>query len=609
MRRLVLAVVAFAVLVLAGPLAAQPVRGLIVKLRDGQASSNPAGLLPRELVASVARAEGIELRGQAFLGRKHHVLRLARPLEGASLDAALRRLRLRPEVASVEPDVLLKRLAVPNDPGYAQQWHLQSPAAFASALDMPAAWDRSTGLPGVTVALVDSGIVKSDLELAGRFWPGYDFVSDPDIANDGDGRDADASDPGDWVSAADVRTPAFRGCIVEDSSWHGTFIAGQIAAVTNNLQGIAGINWNNRVLPVRVAGKCGALLSDLLAGVMWAAGLQVDGAPVNPNSAKIINISFGGDVACNSGTDTAYQDAIDAVTAAGSLVVVAGGNGYGAQLRRPADCRGVLAVGAVRQDGLKEDYSSVGPGMGLMAPGGPLYSLSNTGTLGPVADSYDLKEGTSFSAPLAAGVASLMLSLNPALTPARLIVRMRAAARPHIFNSAYATCSNHNGVNTTCNCTVDTCGAGLLDANNATRLALAPVAIAQAPATVAAGAVVTLDGRASAAATGSQLTAWQWSQVSGPAVFVAGSDQALASVSLPSQTATFGFQLVVADDSGRTDAMTVTVTAGTGGGSGDGGGTGGAPATGGGTTGWLWSAGLWLLAGLAWCRRGRARAA
>ena len=593
MRRLLLACLALAAWLATGPLAAQPVRGFIVQLRDSGAQAPQRA---RDQLEAVARAEGLGLRGQAALGRRHHLLRLAQPLRGAALDSALRRLRLRPEVASVEPDVVLRRMALPNDPGFSQQWELQSPFSFPSALNMPPAWDRTTGHPGVTVAVLDSGILKNHPDIAGRFWPGYDFVSDVDAANDGDGRDADSSDPGDWVSGPESQTPAFQGCQVEDSSWHGTFIAGQIAATTNNLQGVAGINWNSRILPVRVAGKCGALLSDLVAGLLWSAGLPVEGVPANPNPARVVNISFGGDAPCASGN--VYQEAIDSVTAAGTLVVVASGNGFGQQVTRPADCRGVLAVGAVRQDGLKTSYSSIGPSLGLMAPGGPLFSLTNAGLRGPGADSYGFKEGSSFSSPQAAGVASLMLSLNPALGPAQLIARMRAAARPHAFNPSFATCSNASSVNTACNCTVATCGAGLLDANRATQLALDPVAAIAPVPSPPAGTTIALDGSASAAASGSRIATWQWSQLSGPVLVLAGASQPVASVALPAQSATFAFLLTVVDEAGRTDQATLTVVSVAA--------SGNPPAAGGGggATDWLWGAGLWLVALCAsWRRR------
>jgi serine protease len=319
----------------------RPVRGLIVEMRAPAARATETPQAVRERVRSAAQASGIVSTDLRALTERHHHLRFATVTDIAQARALATRLRANPEVLSVEPDVLIRRQAVtPNDPLFtSRQWNLQAAGARAAAINMPAAWAVTTGTP-VTVAVVDSGILPHP-ELAGRILPGYDFVSEVEFANDGNGRDADPSDPGDWVSVQDQRTTVFAGCDVATSSWHGTFIAGQIAAVADNGEGIAGIHWNGRILPVRVSGKCGAFLSDLLDGLRWSAGLAVTGAPANANPARVINLSLGGDAACSS----AYQSVIDEVTAAGTLIVAAGGNEGGA-VRRPADCRNVFAVGA-----------------------------------------------------------------------------------------------------------------------------------------------------------------------------------------------------------------------------------------------------------------------
>jgi serine protease len=310
-----------------------------------------------------------------------------------------------------------------------------------------------------------------------------------DYANDGNGRDADPSDPGDWVTAADkTALPAlYSFCDVAPSSWHGTFIAGQIAAVANNSAGITGINWGGQVLPVRVSGKCGALLSDILDGMRWAAGLSVVGVPANPNPARVINLSFGGDTACSR----SYQDVIDEIGKAGSLLVVAAGNSSG-PLTRPADCAGVLAVGAAQADGAKTYYSDFGGNVALLAPGGDpnlaslrIYSTTNNGTQGPAADTYGYKLGTSFAAPLAAAVASLMLSVDSTLTPAQLIERLKGSARPHVSNTSYPQCAP--GISVACACTTSTCGAGLLDANAALASLSTPLATTASASVTASG--------------------------------------------------------------------------------------------------------------------------
>jgi serine protease len=466
-------------------------RGLIVELKP--ATPNPNQQTPQAMqamhdqLASVAGMAGLPAPDAAprRVGARGYLMRFNAPLQGAALDAAVQSVAANPAVQSVSPDVLMHRLDMtPNDPGFinGDQWYLRAPsdpAGGAAALNTPPAWDVTTGLASQVVAVVDSGALFNHADLASQFIAGYDFITDVAAGNTGLGRNPDASDPGDWVSLADLRNPALiaLGCQPSDlgpSSWHGSFIAGIIGAASNNAIGVTGIDWNTKILPVRVAGKCGAYLSDVIDGLRWAAGAPVDGVPGNPTPARIINISLGSDQACVP----AYQSAINDAVARGSLVVTAAGN-TNAALGNPAGCSGVLAVGAVRQDGLKTFYSSFGAGMGLMAPGGAgedalpndvIWSASNTGARGPMQDDYADSVGTSFSAPMAAGVAALMLAANPSLTPAQLIALMQQSARPFPSNPNYPACGR--GVNTACNCTPQTCGAGLLDANAAVQLAL-----------------------------------------------------------------------------------------------------------------------------------------
>ncbi len=618
MRHLLAFVLAGMTLVAAFPAQAQVARGLIVKLKDASgATAVSAREQPRQMrerLSQVAQDSGLPMEVAsvsanavpALIGQGHHLMRFARPMQGEALDAAVRRLRLHPDVAWVEPDVLMKlaQSASPNDPAWlsGKQDHLKDPATYAGGMNIVPAWGRTTGGP-VVVAVLDTGVRFDHPDLAGKLLPGYDFVSEVEYANDGNGRDADASDPGDWVSAFDRSSqPALFGtCSQSDSTWHGTFIAGQLSAVTNNLLGVAGINQGNQVLPVRVSGKCGAFLSDILDGMRWAAGLSVDGVPANPNPAKVINLSFGGDVACTR----SYQDVIDEVTAAGALVVVAAGNDGGVP-RRPADCNNVLAVAAAQPNGQKTSYSNAGPTISIMAPGGSgtsgavtnIYSSVNLGTTGPGANDYGYKRGTSFSAPMAAGVATLMLSLNPALTPLQLIERIKSSARAHVSLGGSPSCAANAAV--VCNCTTATCGAGLLDAGNATFAAASPAARIAAVAAPATGSTLTLDGRNSAAVSGSSITSYQWSQVSGTTVTITNPAGAQASTVLPAAAGSFRFRLVVTDSAGRTGEEFISVTSvvpepapSTGGGSGGGGGGGG------GSAGWLFGAALWMLAVLA----------
>lgn len=570
----------------------------------------------RERTGQLARDTGVRVKSVGEAGRAA-LMRFDQPLKGRDLDDALRRVRMHPDVAWVEPDVLVRRQqnAAPNDTYFSSQWHLAADGAgFESSMNLPGAWATSNGT-NVVVAVVDSGILAHP-DLLGKTVTGYDFVSEMPFSNDGNGRDGDPTDPGDWVDR--TGNPAAIQQLVDNgtcgdftadpsrdrSSWHGTFIAGQIAALSNNGQGVTGLNWAARILPVRVSGRCGALVSDLLDGVRWAAGLSVANAPVNNNPAKVINLSFGGDAACSP----AYQDMVDDVTDAGALLVVAAGNQDG-PLTRPADCQGVLAVAAVRRDGAKAWYSSFGSNIALSAPGGSdqevdstnattlantrrdhlIRSTDNPGATTAVSytgmsddDAYGYKQGTSFAAPQAAGVASLLLAVNNALTPGALIERLKATARPWTTVSPPVASCGPAGAEA-CRCTTATCGAGLLDAAAAMGAAARPAAVIQRIGSVLPGALITLNGASSVAYNGSILT-YQWTQVSGPAVTIPTANQANTSLSLPSVEGRYVFRLTVTDagaPGSNTGTDTVTVVAAY-------------PASGGGGgMGWWWGLGLW----------------
>lgn len=486
-----------------------PAAGLLVTLRPGAVALDavpPAPVVERDSAQALRdREHATWQRNQArslshlrevaaqvgvpvqALGSAGQALRLdVADTSPAGLEAASRRLRMHPDVLEVVPNERLHRTqaapVIPNDTYFSRQWHLQSPASFAGAINMSAAWAKWTGASKpVTVAVVDSGVRPDHPDLAANLLPGYDFVSELPYANDGDGRDADASDPGDWVTAAEAATPLFAGCDAENSSWHGTAIAGEIAAISQNAMGVAGVNWGAKVVPVRVAGKCGAVLSDLLDGVRWAAGLPVAGVPSNPHPARIINLSYGGSGSCN----VAYQTMVNDVRSAGALLVVAAGND-GGPLTRPADCSGVMAVTAVRGDGAKSSYGNYGAQVALAAPGGSAVSGTDfgvattvdSGLQGPVAPGYAQVAGTSFSAPLVAGVASLVLGIQPTLSVSQLEGLLKGAVRPHTVQATLAQCSATTLSQGECNCTTQTCGAGLLDADLAVAAAQSPGASA-----------------------------------------------------------------------------------------------------------------------------------
>src|ERR1700676_4563329 len=218
------------------------------------------------------------------------VLRLAAPVPDADLANMASQLETDAAVQYADPVRRVRAQRVPNDPRFGSQWALTDPVGGINA---PAAWDLQIGSAGMTVAVIDTGITQPP-ELAGRIRPGYDFISDPRMANDGDGRDNDPSDPGDNTSDNECG-PGVPGA---PSSWHGTFTRGLMAANTDNGVGIAGVNWNAKILPVRVLGRCGGTFDDIAAAILWAVGVPVAGAPLNPNPARVINLSLGGQSSC-----------------------------------------------------------------------------------------------------------------------------------------------------------------------------------------------------------------------------------------------------------------------------------------------------------------------
>ncbi|WP_208721168.1 S8 family serine peptidase [Corallococcus aberystwythensis] len=347
-----------------------------------------------------------------------------------------------PEVEYAEPDLIMRPTLVPNDPYYPFQPDLHP---ITPGINAPAAWDRTSGT-GVVVAVADTGY-RPHADLAANLLGGYDFVSlwpfgASVFPNDGDGRDSDARDPGDWcVSDPNHQT----------SSWHGTHVAGTIGAVTNNGVGVAGIAHGARILPVRVLGMCGGYSSDIADGISWAAGLPISGVPNNVTPARVINLSLGGPGSCLY----TYANAISAARSKGAVVVVSAGNSNGdAANAMPANCPGVVAVASVNASGTRSSFSNYGPTVALAAPGETILSTYNTGTTTPVGDAYAYSSGTSMSAPHVAGVAALMLSANPSLAVDAVTSLLRSSSR-----AFPGDCTG--------------CGIGLVDAGAAVNAAIA----------------------------------------------------------------------------------------------------------------------------------------
>ncbi len=391
-----------------------------------------------------------------------------------------RTLEALPNISAVSADAPVHTFAQVDDPFFSEQWQLQDSAAYPAALDIERAWDLTQGLSSTVVAIIDTGIHYANPDLAGRLLPGYDFVSPLSLSvpngvsvpealefersNDGDGRDADAEDPGDAVN--DETLALFDSlrieCSTSNSTWHGTAMASIIAANANDAHGMAGIDWHAQILPVRAIGRCGGRRSDLLDAIRWAAGVNDPTLPPNPHPARIINLSLGVEDLCTAADQRAIDDAIDA----GAIVIAAVGNSgrnTNSNPSSPSHCQNVLGVMAIDHNGFKAGYSNFGRDADIAAPGGSQspspYNImvsTNKGKDRP-SSMFDYRRatGTSVATPHVAGVLALMLSVRPDLSNKELEALLLESTR------SFPTDTTHF------NCTAELCGAGILDAYQA----------------------------------------------------------------------------------------------------------------------------------------------
>lgn len=467
---------------MAAPVAQQDAGArLIVKYRDARAT--PAAKA-QAVEAAARRVHGSRLvrnsadAGAAAPSVRHvramsvgaDVLKLSRTLDSAQLEAVIRELRADPAVEHVQVDRMKQHTGlprvkadvqpamVPDDPYYAQyNWHLQD---TAGGIHAESAWDVSTG-EGTVVAVLDTGIIPHP-DMDANMLEGYDFISDAFVSRrETDDRVPGAHDYGDWNDDP-------TQCLTGTSSFHGTHVAGTVAELTNNGEGMAGVAHDAQVLPVRVLGRCGGYTSDIVDAVVWAAGGEVPGIPMNENPAEVINLSLGGSGACLA----VEQDAFALATSLGSLVVIAAGNSNSdVENFSPANCDNVVRVGAGRINGGRASYSNYGEMIHLAAPGGGggvdgnpngyVWQAGNDSETSPELGevSYFGMSGTSMAAPHVAGVAALVQSAVVAaggapLTPAEL--------HDVLVDSARAFPATPD----------QPIGAGLLDAPDALALAL-----------------------------------------------------------------------------------------------------------------------------------------
>ena len=307
-----------------------------------------------------------------------------------------------------EPNYIYNSFAVPNDPFFARQWHYP-------IINLPDAWDQAVGGSGAIVAVLDSGVLTSHPDLQSNLIGGYDFVSDPDMANDGGGIDADPSDPGDSL-------------IQGGSTFHGSHVAGIVAALANNNVGLPGAAFydNIKVMPLRVLGVRGGTLAGICEALRYAARLPNVSNTLPASTADIANLSLGG-----ASFSQFLQDCIDQVRAEGVIIVAAAGNAASSVPSYPAAHNGVVSVSAVDLSKNLASYSSFGSTVDVAAPGGDavdddgdgvidgIYSTVGDDSSGVIVNTYGYLIGTSMAAPHVSAVAALMKSVAPTLTPSQ----------------------------------------------------------------------------------------------------------------------------------------------------------------------------------------------
>jgi serine protease len=383
---------------------------IIVKMRTGGA-----------IAANRLLALGLDSAVQTISGVAEYVYQMP-PTAITAMGAAVARdrtmalvdsLRADPNVEYAQPNYRVYAVGrptsvrrvrlVPNDPRFTDQWHYRNNGTGSGespgGINLPDAWDTTTGSTSIVVAILDTGILPlhEDIQPSGHLVTGFDMISDPFIANDGDGRDADPTDPGDAIVVGECDPgPPPSPPVNLPNSWHGTHVAGTVGVgATNNNLGVSGVNWNVSVQAVRVLGKCGGSTSDINDAIRWAAGLAVPGVPNNTTPARVISMSLGTPPGLPCSLSPSTQSAINDAVAAGALVVVAAGNDHvDASQVFPASCDNVVTVAASGPDGaLVTDYSNFGTTVEIMAPGGDKTPTPENGVLSMVQGGSRVRRG------------------------------------------------------------------------------------------------------------------------------------------------------------------------------------------------------------------------
>ncbi len=320
----------------------------------------------------------------------------------------IKQLRSRSDIEEASPNYILKAQRVPNDPQYNYQWNYP-------LLRLPQAWDMTTGSSNVVVAVIDTGVLLDHPDIQGKTVAGYDFISDTKISLDGDGLDNNPNDPGDL------------GEVNGNSTFHGTHVAGVIAASTDNGKGIAGVGWNTRIMPLRVLGKGGAGDDySIEQAIRFAARLTNDSGTLPAKKADVINLSLGG-----AEVSTSFRRTITDAYNMGVVIVAASGNEGTSVPMYPAALTEVISTGAIDINKEHPDYSNYGATLKIVAPGGArtadingdgmpdgIFSTVGTDEKGQnLQYSYENMIGTSMASPHVAAVVALMKAVNPYLTP------------------------------------------------------------------------------------------------------------------------------------------------------------------------------------------------
>ncbi len=523
---------------------------MIVKLHP-QPSSISAASQMQSVSNIVSMRTGLMANVQRSTASGAYVMALPNSMSLAAAEAYAANIAADPSVEYAEPDKLLFPVdaITPDDPYYPDQWHYADPAdGNKSAINLPRAWGLTQGNSSVIVAVVDTGAINhadlknsflnGNVSLAGR-----DFISSASNARDNNGRDSNPTDQGDWDA-------------LYDSSWHGTHVAGTIAAQSNNSYGVSGVNWKAKLLIARVLGVDGGYISDISDAVMWSAGKTVDGV-ANPNHAHVVNMSIGGSGTCSS----TFQNAINYAVSQGTTVVVAAGNeNKNVSTSEPANCNHVIAVAALEKNGARASFSNYGALVDIAAPGVSILSTLDSGTkIANNSNTYASYAGTSMATPHVSGVVSLMYSANPNLRNGTL----SAATIPALIESKLKAAGRVFPTGITPACSTSTCGAGMLDAYRAVLAVSTPPSVnAGNDQTVQPAASVTLAGSATDDAFGGTIKTYEWTQVGGSTVTLTNANKVTANFVAPATAATLQFRLTATDDTGLSTTDDVNVTVG-----------------------------------------------